>query len=85
MITFTHVIAGAQGLHARPVAEIARRALDCQSLVTISVRDRSTDAKDMVGLMGLDARCGEAVEVTVAGADEESAAATMQAVCKEFL
>ena len=39
----------------------------------------------MVGLMGLDARCGEAVEVTVAGADEESAAATLQAVCKEFL
>lgn len=80
MVLFTHVIEDAEGLHARPVAGIAAEAQRWQSRVTISCGASGADATDLMGLMGLDARCGDELTITVEGPDEEAAAVALQKV-----
>ena len=80
MITFTHVIADVEGLHARPVALIASEARKWQSAITVSSGTACANANDLMGLMGLDARRGDELTVVVDGPDEEAAAEALRAV-----
>ena len=80
MITFTHVIADVEGLHARPVALIASEARKWQSAITVSSGSARSEASDLMGLMGMDARQGDELTVAVEGPDEEAAAEAMRAV-----
>lgn len=67
MIELSHVIAGFEGLHARPVAQICACARTFESAVTVYAGERSSVATDLVGLMALDARKGETLRVVVEG------------------
>ncbi len=80
MERFQHVIADASGLHARPVAQIAVAARAWRSTVTVACRERTASATDLVGLMGLDARCGDTLSVCVEGPDEHEAAEALKPV-----
>lgn len=80
MVSFTYTIQSAQGLHARPVVEIARVASTCKSSVTIVCGDASSDGADMMGLMALNARRDDVLAITVDGPDEQSAAEALRAV-----
>lgn len=80
MIEFSHVIADAEGLHARPVALICSAVQAFDSVVTISVGNRSCAATDLMGLMGLDARRNDTLKVVIEGPDEELCAATLRKV-----
>lgn len=85
MVAFTHTIASPQGLHARPVALTCRCALDHESAVTVRCRGNEADARDMIALMALDARCGDELAVQVEGPDEAAAAAALQQLFAEAL
>lgn len=85
MIEFTHSIASAMGLHARPVAYIARCVLDHQSAVTVTCCNQTVDGQDMVGLMGLDARCNDELAIAVSGPDEEDTARELKKICQQTL
>lgn len=85
MVAFTHVISSPQGLHARPVAQICRVALDHVSDITLTVGDTVARASDMIALMALDARRGDTVEVLVEGADEQEAAEMLRGIFSESL
>ena len=80
MITFSHVIADIEGLHARPVALIASEARKWSSRITVTSGMARADATDLMGLMGMDARQGDELTVTVDGPDEEAAAEALRAV-----
>ena len=80
MVQFAHVIEDAEGLHARPVAFIASEAHRWISTARVSCANGTADATDLMGLMGLDARCGDELTITVEGPDEEAAAAALQKV-----
>ena len=80
MQEFTHVIADAAGLHARPVTQVVAAAMAWQSAVSVSCRGRSAAGTDLMGLMGLDARCGDELAVHVEGPDEDEAAKALRAV-----
>lgn len=80
MIQFTYTIRGAQGLHARPVVEIARAAGACESTVTVACSGRTSSGDDMMGLMALNANRGDELAITVAGPDEQTAAEALKAV-----
>lgn len=80
MISFSHVIKDAEGLHARPSALIAAAALKLDSEVTVTLGERSVLATDPVGLMTLDALCGDTLLVRIEGGDEEASAEAMRQV-----
>ena len=80
MVQFTHVIEDAEGLHARPVALIASEARRWISTTRVSCSNGTVVATDLMGLMGLDARRGDELTITVEGPDEEAAAAALQKV-----
>lgn len=85
MIEFTHVISSFMGLHARPVALIARCALDHASSITLFCRGQMVQATDLIGLMGLDARRDDTLTVEVDGPDEEETTRELKAIFQEML
>ena len=55
------------------------------SSVTIVKGDKKADARKLMILMSLGVKCGETVTVEVEGADEETAAASLETFFKENL
>lgn len=80
MVSFTHTIRGGEGLHARPVASIVAATRPWTSAVRVRVGDRVCDGRDLMGLMGLGARCGDVLIVEVEGPDETPAAEALREV-----
>ena len=80
MVLFTHVIEDVEGLHARPAVKIVTELQCWLSTVTVSCGTSGASATDLMGLMGLDARQGDELIVTVEGPDEEAAAMALQRV-----
>ena len=80
MIKLTHVLNDPQGLHARPIATIASKLASCHSDVEIRLGDRTASVRDLVGMLGLDARGGDELHITVIGDDEEQTADILRTV-----
>lgn len=85
MKEFTHVIADPLGLHARPAGLLVKAAAAYQSTVTVTAPTGKADAKRIMAVMRLAAKQGMELTVTCEGADEEAAAAGLQAFLKENL
>ena len=79
MKEFTHVIADPLGLHARPAGMLVKACAGYASAVTITAPTGKADAKRLMAVMRLAAKQGMELTVSVAGADEEKAAAELQA------
>lgn len=85
MKEFKYVITDPEGIHARPAGILVKQAAGYQSTVKIAKGEKSADAKRIFGVMGLGVKTGEEVTITVEGADEEKAAAELEAFFKENL
>lgn len=85
MKEFKYVITDPEGIHARPAGVLVKQAAGYQSTVKIAKGEKSADAKRIFGVMGLGVKSGEEITVTVEGADEETAAAELEAFFKENL
>ncbi len=85
MKEFTHVIADPLGLHARPAGMLVKAASAYRSSVTITAPGGKADAKRIMAVMRLAAKCGNTLTVTCEGEDEEQAADGLQAFLKENL
>ncbi|RKR00331.1 phosphoenolpyruvate--protein phosphotransferase [Maricaulis maris] len=72
-VTASILIEMADGIHARPAAQIARCAKAHQGLVRISTGTDSVNGKSVAGLMGLGVKHGDRVEISVTGADADKA------------
>jgi len=70
-------------LHARPAGSLAITAAQFSSAVSLTVGASSTDAKSVLGVMGLGATCGHQVTVAAEGPDAEKAVAAIVAVLAE--
>ena len=79
MKEFKHVIADPLGMHARPVGMLVKAVAPYASKITITAPTGTADAKRLMALMRLAAKQGMELTVTVDGADEEKAAAELQA------
>ena len=66
-------ILNANGIHARPAAEIVRTAGRFKANITIARDDLEVNAKSIMGVMMLAAECGSTVRLRADGADAESA------------
>ena len=79
MKEFKHVIADPLGLHARPAGMLVKAVAGYASKITITAPTGTADAKRLMAVMRLAAKQGMELTVTVDGADEDKAAAELQA------
>jgi phosphocarrier protein len=70
-------ITNANGIHARPAAEIVRTAGRFRSHITIARDDLEVNAKSIMGVMMLAAECGSVVRLKADGADADTAVAAL--------
>ena len=73
MKKFEYVIKDEVGIHARPAGLLVKEAKKYESKVSITKDGKSAEATKLMALMGLGVKCGESVEVSVDGADEDAA------------
>ena len=85
MKEFKHVITDPLGMHARPAGMMVKAVAGYASKITITAPTGTADAKRLMALMRLAAKQGMELTITVEGADEEKAAAELQAFLAENL
>ena len=79
MKEFKHVINDPMGLHARPAGMLVKACAGYASKITLTAPTGTADAKRLMGIMRLAAKQGMELTIAVEGADEEKAAAELQA------
>lgn len=85
MKTFSYEIKDESGIHARPAGLLVKEAKKYESKITIAANGKSVDATKLMGVMSMGVKCGQTVEVSVEGADEETSAAALQAFFEQNL
>lgn len=73
MKKFEFTIRARVGIHARPAAHLNKLARSFDSQIKIYHNDRIANVKNIMELMMLGVHCGERVQVTIEGMDEEDA------------
>ena len=82
MKTFTYTVKDPLGLHARPAGLFVKIASGYTSNVKIAKAGKDADAKRLFGVMGLAVKSGEAITVTIEGADEDAALKGIKTFCE---
>lgn len=85
MKSFNYVIKDEIGLHARPAGMLVKEAKNYESKITITKAGKTVEATKLMAIMGLGVKCGDTVEVSVEGSDEETAFADIQKFFEENL
>lgn len=77
MIRKKVTITDSNGLHARPVAMLARRVRDFQADTRLITAKGTVEAGDLFAVLGCEVLCGEEIEVECQGSEEEEALAAV--------
>ncbi len=78
MKTFSYTIKDESGIHARPAGLLVKEAKKYESTITISANGKNVNAAKLMAVMSLGVKCGQTIDVSVEGADEDGAASGMQ-------
>ena len=73
MVSQKVVIKNPTGLHLRPAGNLCKEAMQFKSLITFTFRDNTANAKSVPSVLGACVKCGDEIELTCEGADEEEA------------
>ncbi|WP_461812097.1 HPr family phosphocarrier protein [Faecalimonas sp.] len=73
MKKFEYTIKDELGIHARPAGMLAKEAKNYKSIITITKEGKSAEATRLMSVMSLAVKCGQTVEVSVEGEDEDVA------------
>ncbi len=79
MKTFEYTIKDPVGIHARPAGLRVKEVKKFASAITVTKGEKSVNALKLMALMGMGIKQGDTVKVSVEGADEEAAAAAIEA------
>lgn len=86
MKSFTYTITDPVGIHARPAGLLVKAAKAFAGTeITVVKGDKTAKGTQLMKLMGLGVKGGDAVTVTAEGPDEDSALAAMERFFKENL
>lgn len=81
MKEFEYVVQDQLGIHARPAGQIARFAKEHAAGAAIKIEKvggKTVDAARVMALMGLGAKPGNTLHITVEGVEEDTVAADLQ-------
>lgn len=73
MVSQRVVIKNPTGLHLRPAGILCKEAMKFKSLITFSFRESTANAKSVLSVLGACVKCGDEIEFTCDGDDEEEA------------
>lgn len=82
MKQFKYVIKDEMGLHARPAGQLVKMVSTLKCNVKLEVNGKTGDAKRIMSVMQLAAKCGDTLLVTCDGEDEAAAAAAIESFLK---
>ena len=85
MKSFNYTITDPVGIHARPAGVLVKEIKKYASAVTVVKGDKSVNALKLMALMGMGIKQGDTVTVNIEGADEDAAAAAIEAFFKANL
>lgn len=85
MKQFEYTITDPIGIHARPAGLLVKLLAAIKSDVKVAKGEKIVNAKSILGLMGLQAKQGEAIKFIIEGADEEEAIKKVEDFLKENL
>lgn len=85
MKTFEYTVKDPVGIHARPAGMLVKEIKKYASTVTITKGEKSVNALKLMALMGMGIKQGDTVKVAIEGADEDTAAAEIEAFFKANL
>lgn len=85
MKTISYTITDEQGIHARPAGELVKAAKEYTSEIKIGKGDKMVDCKKIFGIMGLGAKKGDVVRISISGEDEEQALSAIEKFLKANL
>ena len=86
MKNFSYTIKDSVGIHARPAGNLAKLVKGFTGTkVMIEKNGKSVDVTKLMMLMGLGVKCGDTVNFTVEGPDEEAAAKAVEEFMKKNL
>ena len=67
------VIKNPTGLHLRPAGILCKDAMQYKSLITFTFRENTANAKSVLSVLGACVKCGDEIELTCDGQDEQEA------------
>lgn len=67
------IIKNPTGLHLRPAGILCKEAMQFKSLITFTVKENTANAKSVLSVLGACVKCGDEIEFTCEGVDEEEA------------
>lgn len=73
MVSQKVTIKNPTGLHLRPAGILCKEAMQFKSLITFTFRDNTANAKSVLSVLGACVKCGDEIEFTCEGEDEEEA------------
>ncbi len=85
MKEFEYTITDPIGIHARPAGLLVKLLAAIKSDVKVAKGEKIVNAKSILGIMGLQAKQGEAIKFIIEGADEEEAIKKVEDFLKENL
>lgn len=85
MKEFMFEVKDALGLHARPVAALAKKSMEFDSAICLAANGRKADGRNLMELMGLGVQQGDVITLTVTGNDEAAAAGALQSYLEGHL
>lgn len=87
MKKFLYKIQDELGIHARPAGVLVKKVGEFESKVILTnlKNQKSTDADKIFGVMSLGIKCGDEVEISIDGSDEDVAYPELKAFFEENL
>lgn len=73
------------GIHARPAGQLVKQASAFKCDIKAASPAKSVDAKRIMGVMSMGAKKGDTVKLTIEGADEAEAAASLEKFLQDNL
>jgi phosphocarrier protein len=86
MQKFSYTITDPQGIHARPAGILVKEAQKYEGCnIILYKEERLADVKKLLQVMSMGIRCGNTIEVTVEGENEEQVATLFEEFLKKHL
>ena len=85
MKTYSYEIKDEIGIHARPAGLLVKEAKKYSSKIVLTVNGKNAEATKLMAIMSLGVKQGQTVEITVEGADEDTACENIKAFFEQNL
>ena len=85
MKNFRYKITDKVGIHARPAGMLAKEAKNFESEITIEKDGKKVNVERLMQVMGMGIKCGDTIQVTVCGNDEDAALCAMKKFFRDNL